>query len=78
MKRPVDDGTTLSKALHVVWDWKEANDLRYLSPRASRDLAERIERAMLGRAQRGRSVVMFRFEVKGRAMVGGLTSQRDV
>ncbi|MCP3475087.1 hypothetical protein NLM33_32715 [Bradyrhizobium sp. CCGUVB1N3] len=47
MKRPKDDGTTLGEALRLVWDWKEANDLRYLSPRASRDLAERIERALL-------------------------------
>ena len=46
MKRPENDGTTLSQALRLVWDWKKANDLHFLSPRASRDLAERIERIM--------------------------------
>ncbi|MGY8677277.1 hypothetical protein Q2941_05595 [Bradyrhizobium sp. UFLA05-153] len=42
-----DDGTTLGRAIKIVEAWKEANDVRFLSPRASRDLAERIKRAVL-------------------------------
>jgi hypothetical protein len=43
LKHPLLEG----EALRLVWNWKDANDLRFLSPRASRDLAERIERVML-------------------------------
>ncbi|MCA1452801.1 hypothetical protein I6F35_06150 [Bradyrhizobium sp. BRP22] len=42
-----DDGTALGLALKVVEDWKVANNLGYLAPRLSRDLAKRIERALL-------------------------------
>lgn len=41
------DGTTLGFATRVVEGWKQAHQLRYLSPEVSSDLAERIERAML-------------------------------
>jgi hypothetical protein len=39
-----DEDAPLDKALRLVWEWKEANDLRFLSPRTNRDLADRIER----------------------------------
>jgi hypothetical protein len=58
------DGTTLGIATKIVEEWKVANDLRFLSPRASRDLAERIERAMRkeqdGRPERRTSAAVAR------------------
>jgi hypothetical protein len=44
------DGTTLGYAQRGVEQWKKAHKLPYFSPRAADDLAERIERAMCGRA----------------------------
>jgi hypothetical protein len=45
MKQLEDDGP-LNKALRIVWEWRNANGLRFLSPIAGRDLADRIERAI--------------------------------
>jgi hypothetical protein len=41
------DGTTLGEAGAIVEQWKAAHRLPYLSPEACRDLAARIEAAML-------------------------------
>ena len=41
------DGTTLGEARAIVAGWLRAHDLTYLSPDACRDLARRIEAAMI-------------------------------
>jgi len=41
------DGTTRGEASAIVEAWKAANGLPYLSPEACRDLAARIEAAMI-------------------------------
>lgn len=41
------DGTTLGEARAIVAGWLRAHDLTYLSPEACRDLARRIEAAMI-------------------------------